>query len=640
MSEASEAKVKLAVVNENPTPARDLLRIVIVGHVDHGKSTLVGRLFHDTGSLPEGKYETIKAVCEKRGVPFEWAFLMDALQAERDQGITIDTSQIWFKTDSRDYTIIDAPGHKEFLKNMITGAAQSDAALLIIDAGEGVREQSRRHGYLLHLLGIRQIAVAVNKMDLIAYDKAKFDAIEAEYRDYLTSIGVTPTFVIPVSAREGDNIVTHSGAMNWYKGPTVVKALDSFMPTASPVDRPLRFPVQDVYKFDHRRIIAGRIEEGRIAVGDEIIFSPSNKTARVASIEAWSTIPGKPLPNEGEAGESIGITLDEQIFVERGEVVSHIENAPIETDVFRARVFWLGQEPMVKGRSYRMKLGTMEAPVTVQSIESIIDTTDLSSNSSEQVERNQVAEIVLRSRRMLALDEFNSAPKTGRFVLIDKYDIAGGGIISMEGYANQRDLITSRSTNITRVEHGVTRQERSFRNGHKGGVLWFTGLSGAGKSTVAIALEKKLFEKGYNVFVLDGDNVRHGLNANLSFSPEDRAENIRRVGEVAGLFARAGVVTITSFISPYRSDRDRARKALENGDFHEIHVKADVATCEARDPKGLYKKARAGEIKEFTGISAPYEEPENPELTLDTSVLSIEESVEKLVNYVEMKFRV
>lgn len=640
MSEASEAKVTLAVVNENPTPARDLLRIVIVGHVDHGKSTLVGRLFHDTGSLPEGKYETIKAVCEKRGVPFEWAFLMDALQAERDQGITIDTSQIWFKTDSRDYTIIDAPGHKEFLKNMITGAAQSDAALLIIDAGEGVREQSRRHGYLLHLLGIRQIAVAVNKMDLIAYDKAKFDAIEAEYRDYLTSIGVTPTFVIPVSAREGDNIVTHSGAMNWYKGPTVVKALDSFMPTASPVDRPLRFPVQDVYKFDHRRIIAGRIEEGRIAVGDEIIFSPSNKTARVASIEAWSTIPGKPLPNEGEAGESIGITLDEQIFVERGEVVSHIENAPIETDVFRARVFWLGQEPMVKGRSYRMKLGTMEAPVTVQSIESIIDTTDLSSNSSEQVERNQVAEIVLRSRRMLALDEFNSAPKTGRFVLIDKYDIAGGGIISMEGYANQRDLITSRSTNITRVEHGVTRQERSFRNGHKGGVLWFTGLSGAGKSTVAIALEKKLFEKGYNVFVLDGDNVRHGLNANLSFSPEDRAENIRRVGEVAGLFARAGVVTITSFISPYRSDRDRARKALENGDFHEIHVKADVATCEARDPKGLYKKARAGEIKEFTGISAPYEEPENPELTLDTSVLSIEESVEKLVNYVEMKFRV
>ncbi|MBO6679110.1 adenylyl-sulfate kinase [Parvibaculum sp.] len=640
MPEASEAKVKLATVNASPASARDLLRIVIVGHVDHGKSTLVGRMFHDTGSLPDGKYESIKAMCERRGVPFEWAFLMDALQAERDQGITIDTSQIWFKTDARDYTIIDAPGHKEFLKNMITGAAQSDAALLIIDAAEGVREQSRRHGYLLHLLGIRQVAVAVNKMDLIGYEKEQFDLIEQEYRDYLTSIGVTPTFVIPVSAREGDNIVKESTAMAWYKGPTVVKALDSFLPKATAVDRPLRFPVQDVYKFDQRRIIAGRIEEGSLAVGDELVFSPSNKTARVQSIEAWSTIPGKEQPTEAFAGESIGITLDEQIFVERGELASHVEHAPIETDVFRARIFWLGHEPMVKGKSYRIKLGTMEAPVTVQSIESIIDTSDLSNTSSHQVERNQVAEIVLRSRRMLALDEFEKAPKSGRFVLIDKYDIAGGGIISMEGYANQRDLITSRSTNITRVAHGVTTEARAFKNGHKGGVLWFTGLSGAGKSTVAVALEKKLFEKGYNVFVLDGDNVRHGLNANLSFSPEDRAENIRRVGEVAALFARAGMIAITSFISPYRSDRDRARQASDGGDFHEIFVKADVATCEARDPKGLYKKARSGEIKDFTGISAPYEEPDSAELTIDTSALSVDESVETLVNYVEMKFKV
>jgi len=638
MSEASEAKVRLAAVNPNPASTRDLLRIVIVGHVDHGKSTLVGRMFHDTGSLPDGKYESIKAMCERRGVPFEWAFLMDALQAERDQGITIDTSQIWFKTDYRDYTIIDAPGHKEFLKNMITGAAQSDAALLIIDAAEGVREQSRRHGYLLHLLGIRQVAVAVNKMDLIAYEKDQFDLIEHEYRDYLTSIGVTPTFVIPVSARQGDNIVEQSTQMPWYKGPTIVKALDSFMPTAAPVERPLRFPVQDVYKFDHRRIIAGRIEEGRLRVGDTLVFSPSNKSARVQSIESWSTVPGKKQPTEASAGESVGITLDEQIFVERGELVSHAEHPPIETDVFRARIFWLGHEPMVKGKSYRIKLGTLEAPVTVQSIESIIDTSDLSNTSSHQVERNQVAEIVLRARRMLALDEFSKAPKSGRFVLIDKYDIAGGGIISMDGYADQRDLITARSTNITRVVHGIDTAARAFRNGHKGGVLWFTGLSGAGKSTLAVALEKKLFEKGYNVYVLDGDNVRHGLNANLSFSPEDRAENIRRVGEVAALFGRAGMIAITSFISPYRSDRDRAREAAEN--FHEIHVKADVATCEARDPKGLYKKARAGEIKDFTGISAPYEAPDNPELVVDTAEAQIDECVERLVNYVETKFKV
>ncbi|MDO9127165.1 MAG: GTP-binding protein, partial [Parvibaculum sp.] len=361
----------------------------------------------------------------------------------------------------------------------------SDAALLIIDAAEGVREQSRRHGYLLHLLGIRQVAVAVNKMDLINYEKDQFDLIEQEYRDYLTSIGVTPTFVIPVSARQGDNIVNQTGAMPWYKGPTVVKALDSFMPSASPVDRPLRFPVQDVYKFDHRRIIAGRVEEGRFSIGDELVFSPSNKTARVKSIEYWSTVPGKKAPTEAVAGESVGITLDEQIFVERGELISHVDHPPIETDVFRARIFWLGHEPLVKGKSYRIKLGTLEAPVTVQSIESIVDTSDLSNSSSHQVERNQVAEIVIRARRMLALDEFTKAPKSGRFVLIDKYDIAGGGIISMEGYADQRDLITSRSTNITRVEHGITNEARAFRNGHKGGVLWFTGLSGAGKSTLA-----------------------------------------------------------------------------------------------------------------------------------------------------------
>ncbi|MCE9649286.1 MAG: adenylyl-sulfate kinase [Parvibaculum sp.] len=639
MTEATAKQLTPVTPTAATRPVRDLMRIVIVGHVDHGKSTLVGRLFHDTGSLPDGKYEAIKAISEKRGVPFEWAFLMDALQAERDQGITIDTSQIWFKTDARDYTIIDAPGHKEFLKNMITGAAQSDAALLVIDAAEGVKEQSKRHGYLLHLMGVRQVAVAVNKMDLIGYDEKKFAAIESEYRAYLTSIGVTPTFVIPVSAREGDNIVTPSKVMKWYKGPTVVKALDSFTPSAPATESALRLPVQDVYKFDQRRIIAGRIEAGRVSVGDEIIFSPSNKSARVQSIEAWSTIPGATPPQTREAGYSVGITLDEQIFVERGEIASHKEQAPVETDVFRARIFWLGHEPMVLNKTYKLKLGTLEAPVTVQSIERIIDTSDLSNSSAPQVERNQVAEVVLRSRRMLALDAFTDYPSTGRFVLVEKFDIAGGGIISMEGYADQRTLITSRGTNITRVENVITEEARAFRNGHKGGVLWFTGLSGAGKSTLAMALEKRLFEKGYNVYVLDGDNVRHGLNANLSFSPEDRAENIRRVGEVAALFERAGMVAITAFISPYRSDRDRAREAAGTG-FHEIYVKADVATCESRDPKGLYAKARSGEIKNFTGISAPYEAPETPELVIDTALTPLDECLDELVSYVEAKFRV
>ncbi len=630
----SVVKLSTAAAPRTSQGLKDLLRIVIVGHVDHGKSTLVGRLVYETDSLPEGKYESIKAMSEKRGMPFEWAFLMDA---ERDQGITIDTAQIWLKTKGRDTVIIDAPGHKEFLKNMITGASQADAAMLVIDAAEGVREQSRRHGYILHLLGVRQVAVAVNKMDLAGYSEERFREVEREIRKYLGSIGVTPAHVIPVSAREGDCIATPSANMPWYTGPSIVKALETFAPTVASSDLPLRFPVQDIYKFDDRRIIAGRVESGKFAVGDTLVFSPSNKRAKVASIEQWSSLKNFKAPMTAGAGQSVGVTLDEQIFVERGDIASHVEHAPIETDVFRARIFWLGKDPLVKGQNYKLKIGTMEAPVRIQAIERIIDTTDLHAITADQVERNQVAEVTIRARRMLALDEFASGPRTGRFVLVDKFDIAGGGIISMEGYADQRELITQRATNITRVEHSVSADDRARRNGHKGGVIWMTGLSGAGKSTLAVQLEKKLFDKGYHVYILDGDNVRHGLNANLGFTPEDRSENIRRVGEVAALFARAGIICITSFISPYRSDRERARAAAPDA-FHEVYVKADLATCEARDPKGLYKKARAGQIPEFTGISAPYEAPEEPEMTVDTSADAADACVDRLVGYVEQKF--
>ncbi len=613
---------------------RESLKIVIVGHVDHGKSTLVGRLFHDTGSLPEGKFEAIKAMCDRRGMPFEYAFLMDALQAERDQGITIDTAQIWFKTEKRNYVLIDAPGHKEFLKNMITGAAASDAAVLTIDAHEGVREQSRRHGYLLHLLGVRQVAIAVNKMDLVDYSEDRFREIEETYRAYLESIDVEATYMVPVSAREGDNIAVRSDAMPWYDGPTIVEALDAFESVTLPIGLPLRLPIQDVYKFDQRRIFAGRIEAGSLKVGDELLFSPSNKTARIKSIEAWNVAT---QPHEARAGESVGITLDEQLFVERGELASHVTNPPVETDVFLARLFWLGRTDLSVGKKYKLKLNTTEVDVEVQEIKHIIDTGDLSETASATVERNAVAEVILRTDRIIALDSFVDLPRSGRFVLVDGYDIAGGGIISMEGYADQRDLITIQSTNIRRVKHTITEELRTERNGHAGGVLWFTGLSGSGKSTLAIEVERQLFNLGYQVYVLDGDNVRHGLNANLGFSPEDRAENIRRVGEVAALFGRAGSITITAFISPYRSDRDRARQA--GGDhFHEVYIKADVETCESRDPKGLYKKARAGEIADFTGISAPYEAPDHPDLVVDTSNNNVETCVQQIVDYIEANF--
>ena len=616
---------------------RDVMNIVMVGHVDHGKSTLVGRLIHDTGAMPEGKLEELRAVCKNRGMPFEWGFLLDALQGERDQGVTIDAAHIRFRTDCRDYAIIDAPGHREFLKNMVTGAASAEAAVLLIDVVEGVREQTRRHAYLLHLLGVRQVAVAISKMDLVDFAASRFEEVAGECRDYLAAIGVEATAIIPVAARDGDNIVDRSSRMDWYQGPTVIGALDEFITAPSPVDLPLRLPLQDVYRFDDRRILAGRIDTGRLAVGDELLFSPSNKTARVATIENWNG----PAPTEASAGQSIGITLDEQIFVERGEVASHVEDPPLETNVFRAHLFWLGAKPLVVGQRYKLKLNTTEAQVVVQEIERVIDTHDLSTSEADRVERNGVAEVVLRSPALLPLDEFATNPRGGRFVLVDGYQIAGGGIINMEGYPDQRSLITVMGTNLTEVEHRVPLEARITRNGHRGGVLWFTGLSGSGKSTLAIEVEHRLFRKGYQIYVLDGDNVRAGLNANLGFSPDDRAENIRRVGEVAALFSDAGFIVISAFISPYRADRDRAREAAEAyevGRFHEVYIKADLETCEGRDPKGLYKRARAGEIADFTGISAPYEPPEATDLEVDTGAESIAQSVQHIIDYIERHF--
>ncbi|HSE73385.1 MAG TPA: adenylyl-sulfate kinase [Dongiaceae bacterium] len=613
---------------------RDLMRIVIVGHVDHGKSTLVGRLFHDTGSLPDGKLEQIKAMCERRGMPFEWAFLMDAFQSERDQGITIDTTQIWFKTPKRDYTIIDAPGHREFIKNMITGASSAEAAIMLIDASEGIRQQSRTHAFLLNLLGIRQIIVVVNKMDLVGCAESTFAAIREEYVRYLGDIGIVPSFAIPAVARDGDNLVHKSERMDWYRDATLIAALDSFRSQGELAGLPLRLPIQDVYKFDDRRILAGRIASGRLKVGDRLLFSPSNKLARVKSIEVWHAA----VREHAGPGESIGITTDEQLFIERGEVASHEDDAPIESNVFRARLFWLGRKPLVRGDAYRLRLQTRDVQVIVEAIDAIYDPEALAQRPADKVERNEIADVVLRSYAMLALDEAEQNPRTGRFVLSDGANIVAGGTISMRDYPDQRNLITIRSTNVRAEAHRITNVQRITRNGHKGGVLWFTGLSGAGKSTIAMAVEQELFRRGYQAYVLDGDNVRRGLNANLSFSPEDRAENIRRVGEVAALFADSGQVVVTAFISPYRSDRERARGAAGNG-FHEIYIKASLATCEQRDPKGLYRRARTGEIAEFTGVTAPYESPESPELTIDTDRLSIEESVAAVLDYVERNFR-
>jgi bifunctional enzyme CysN/CysC len=615
------------------TPATEQLKIVIVGHVDHGKSTLVGRLFHDTGSLPEGKFEKIKVSCEKRGMPFEWAFLMDGLQAERDQNITIDTAQIWFRTPKRQYVIIDAPGHKEFLKNMVTGAANAQAALLLIDANEGVQEQSRRHGFLLSLLGVKQVAVVVNKMDLRNYSREVFDNVEKEYRVFLTQLGVTPKLFIPIAAYHGDNIASRSAKMPWYSGPTVLEALDQFEVSPPEKNLPLRFAIQDVYRFDRRRILAGRVESGTIKVGDTILFSPRNKISHVKTIESW---PGDGR-QEASAGQSIGITLAEQIFVERGQIGSHENDAPIETDVFNAKLFWLGRQNLEIGRRVKLKLASTEVECHVQSIEKIIDASTLAEKKQDHIARNDVAEITVRTKSPIAFDNYERIVPTGRFVIVDKHMVCGGGVISKGEYPDRRDVLSGvKSQNIFWSKGKIDRTAREKRNKHKGAILWLTGLSGAGKSTIATELERELFAMGLHTYILDGDNVRHGLSANLGFSPEDRQENIRRVGEVAKLMMDAGVLVITAFISPYRDDRKLARSIVDEGDFIEVYVNAPVEVCEQRDPKGLYKKARAGQIREFTGVSAPYEAPEKPEIEVHTDKQSPAECVAHIIDYLKV----
>jgi bifunctional enzyme CysN/CysC len=631
--QASSSSIEHQVSNIDP---KFPLRVVFVGHVDHGKSTLIGRILHDTGSLPEGKIEEIKKACVAEGMEFEFAFLLDALLEEQKQNVTIDTTEIPFRTARRPYAIIDAPGHKEFLKNMITGASRADAAILVIAANEGVREQSRRHAYLLSMLGIKHLIVVVNKMDLVDYSEERFRAIEQSYRKFLADLGLEARLFIPASAKEGENVAQASMKMKWYCRANVLEALDLLEPQKPAIDLPLRFCVQDVYRFDGRRIIGGRIETGALHVGDQLVFSPANKSSVVATIERWNAPPNGPAV----AGDSIGITLSEQIFVERGYVASHENDTPIETNRFHADLFWIVREPLRVGRFYDLRLATQEVKCQIVSIERIMDSSTLESKSDEQeqLERNEVGRLIIQTRGPLVMDNQDRIPNLGRFVIVDDGKICGGGTIFGGVYTDRQ---VAKSKNIFWTEGKITAAERARRSGHCGAVVWFTGLSGAGKSTLAQAVERDLFHRGMHTYVLDGDNIRHGLNSNLGFSPEDRVENIRRVSEVAKLMADAGAVVITAFISPYRLDRRRAREiALEgSAEFIEVFVDAPLEVCEARDPKSLYKKARAGEIREFTGIDAPYEAPEDPEIVVHTDQQTVDESVATILEQLLPRLR-
>lgn len=531
---------------QSVTKPSENLNIVIVGHVDHGKSTLLGRLYADTGSLPDGKLEKVQAICRQQGKEFEYAFLFDAFLEEQEQGITIDTARTFFHWKGRQYIIIDAPGHKEFLKNMISGAARAEAALLLIDALEGVKEQSKKHGYLLSLLGVRQFAVVVNKMDLVGYRQDVFEGIEKEYREFLGQFKAVPAQFIPVSAKLGDNLVDRSGKMSWYTGPTVLDTLSVFQKETARAEQPLRLAVQDVYKFDARRIIAGRITAGRLKVGDQLVFSPSNKRANIKSVEAFNL---DPPPTEGQAGQSIGITLDEQIFVERGELASHPDDLPLVSTAFRANIFWLGKRPLEKGRKYLLRVATKEVDCEVAAIHRIIDTMDLGQRQgSGSVGKNQVAELTLRAKNPIAFDLSASFEATGRFVLVDEYDIAGGGIVTEHVQDDQEFLREeARRRDFAWVKGEVGIEDRAKQYGHRAAVVLFTGGRHTGKSFLARKLEGRLVADGRHAYLLDGENLRRGLDADLSDEERGQTtEMARRYGEVARLLIDTGLIVVST----------------------------------------------------------------------------------------------
>jgi bifunctional enzyme CysN/CysC len=536
-------------VEETEVNDRIRMPIVIVGHVDHGKSTVIGRLLADTGSLPDGKLEQVRALCARTSRPFEYAFLLDALKDEQAQGITIDTARVCVKTAARDYIILDAPGHVEFLRNMVTGASRAEAALLVIDAKEGIQDNSRRHGYLMGLLGLRQMAVLVNKMDLVDFDQASFDTLARDYTAFLREVGITPTHVIPVCARDGDNLATRSPRLAWYTGPTVLEALDSFQAAAPEADKPFRMPVQDVYKFtaegDDRRIVAGTIETGRFKVGEEIVFYPSGKRGHVKTIEGFNT----PQTEEATAGQATGFTLTEQIYVTRGELATRAaEPQPRVSTRLKVSVFWLGRQPLSRRKEYLLKLGTAKVPMRVEQIHRVINAATLAAvEGATEVERHAVAECTLQLGRALAVDRAEEFPGTGRFVIVDDYEIRGGGIVHdtlPDRQAEIRERVLLR--NAKWEPSAVPLERRAERHSQKPALLLITGSGEADRKVLARALEARLFDDGRLVYFLGIGNVLYGVDADLSRDPEQRGEHIRRLAEVANILLDTGLILVVT----------------------------------------------------------------------------------------------
>jgi len=548
------------------------MNIVIVGHVDHGKSTIIGKLLAETNSLPKGKLEQVQEECRNNSKPFEYAFLLDALKDEQAQGITIDAARVFFKSDKRNYIILDAPGHIEFLRNMVTGAARAEAALLVIDASEGVMENSRRHGYMLSLLGIKNIAVLVNKMDLADYSEERFNSIVTEYREFLNKIGIEPHAFIPVSGMQGANItIKASDKMPWYKGGHVLDTLDSFKKKAPLSDQPARLPVQDIYKFtamgDSRRIVAGTMASGTFRIGDELIFYPSGKKSKIKSFEVFN----EEVPGEVHAGMAAGFTLEEQIYITRGEIaVKKEEVQPKAATRFTASLFWLGQQPMKKGRDYLLKLGTSRLSVRLETINSIIDASSLGEQKKDQIEKNDVAECVFRTKKPIVFDLNEQIADTGRFVIVDNYEISGGGIIREELPDQQswaRELVSQR--NFAWERGHLTCGERAEKYNQKSAIVMVTGSDSEQSKSIAKTLESVLFQKGRFVYYLGMENILHGLDADISAGGDTHKEHIRRLGELSHILLDAGILLIVHMPDLSEDDIDLIH-TMVNPDFVEI----------------------------------------------------------------------
>ena len=603
---------------------KSLLRFITCGSVDDGKSTLIGRLLYESKMIFEDQLTALEQDSKKvgtQGENIDFALLVDGLAAEREQGITIDVAYRFFATEHRKFIVADTPGHEQYTRNMATGASTADLAVLLIDARQGVLTQTKRHAFIASQLGVRHIVLAVNKMDLVDYSEKVFNEIVDDFKTFADQLDIPNLHAIPVSALAGDNVVDGSRYMPWYEGPSLLGYLEGVDVEAEETSLPFRMPVQWVNRPDlDFRGYAGRIAGGIVRPGDDVRVLPSGKQSKIARIVTMDSD-----LDEGVSGQSVTLTLTDEIDISRGDVIATSETPPEISDQFDTTIIWLSEEPMLPGRSYRMKTSSRLVSATVNAPKHKTDVNTLQKLPAKTLQLNEIGNCTLAVDRPIAFDSYNENRQTGSFILIDRMtnNTVGMGMINFP---------LRRAANIHWQNLDINKAANAEQKGQSPAVLWFTGLSGSGKSTIANEVQRRLFASGRHSFILDGDNVRHGLNRDLGFTDADRVENIRRVAEVSKLMVDAGLITLVSFISPFRAERDLARNLMEEGEFIEIFVNTPLSVAESRDPKGLYKKARAGNLRNFTGIDSPYEAPENPEIEINTDDMSVEDAAERVIN--------